>query len=41
MQGDLFATAGLATSQAAELMLDADRLRDWQQRLHGLARRKL
>ena len=35
MQGDLFATAGLATSPAAELMLDADHLRAWQQRLHG------
>ena len=35
MQGDLFASAGLATSPAAELMLDADQLQAWQQRLHG------
>ena len=35
MQGDLFASAGLATSPAAELMLDTDQLQAWQQRLHG------
>ena len=34
MQGDLFATAGLAASPPAELTLDADQLRAWQQRLH-------
>ena len=35
MQKDLFATAGLSTSPAAELVLDSDQLRAWQQRLHG------
>ena len=35
MQGDLFASAGLATSPAAELMLDTDQLQAWQQRIHG------
>ena len=35
MQGDLFASAGLAASQPAELTLDAEQLRAWQQRLHG------
>ena len=34
MQGDLFATAGLAASPPAELTLDADQLQAWQQRLH-------
>ena len=34
MQGDLFASAGLAASAEPELVLAAPQLRAWQQRLH-------